>query len=37
MKGVFDPNFVEIVDQFIGQTPESNIWDENLRGWEQTA
>jgi len=37
MKGVFDPEFVEIVDQYIGQTPESNIWDEKLRGWERTA
>jgi hypothetical protein len=37
MKEVFDPDFVEIVDQFIGQTPESDIWDEKLRGWEQAA
>jgi hypothetical protein len=37
MKGVFDPGFVEIVDQFIRQTPESNIFDENLRGWDKAA
>ena len=37
MKGVYDPDFVQMVDQFIGETPESNIWDEKLRQWEQTA
>ena len=37
MKGVFDSEFAEMVDQFIGETPESNIWDEHLRAWEETA
>ncbi len=37
MKGVFDSDFVELVDQFIGETPESDIWDKSFRAWEQAA
>ena len=37
MKGVFDPEFVKAVDEFVSNIPESNIWDEKLRGWEKTA
>ena len=34
MKLVFDSEFVEIVDRFIGDTPESDIWDKSFRAWE---
>ena len=34
MKVVFDSEFVEIVDRFIGDTPESDIWDKSFRAWE---
>ena len=34
MKVVFDSEFVEIVDRFIGETPESDIWDKSFRAWE---
>ncbi len=37
MKLVFDSEFVEIVDRFIGETPESDIWDKSFRGWERAA
>ena len=37
MKVVFDSEFVEIVDRFIGETPESDIWDRSFRAWEQAA
>ena len=34
MKGVFDSEFAKMVDQYIDDTPESDIWDEHLRHWE---
>ena len=34
MKVVFDSEFVEIVDRFIGDTPESDSWERSFRAWE---
>ena len=36
-KVAFDPNFVDMVDKYIGQMPESNVWDEFMGGWDSTA
>ena len=35
MKGVFDPTFVNVVDEFVAEMPESDIWDQKLRGWDR--
>ncbi len=32
--GSLDPDFVEMVDQLISETPESDLSDERLRAWE---
>jgi hypothetical protein len=37
MKGVFDPSFVKIVDEFIAEIPESDIWNQKLRGWDRAV
>jgi len=36
-KRLFDPDFVDLVDRFIAETPESDVWDRSLRGWEESA
>ncbi len=36
-KMAFDSDFVETVDLFIGEIPESDIWDEFFGAWEQAA
>ncbi len=36
-KAAFDSEFVEVVDGFIDQIPESNIWYEFMGAWEQAA
>ncbi len=36
-KPVFDSDFVETVDSFIGEIPESESWEEQMGAWEQVA
>ncbi len=36
-KRAFDPGFVEMVDHYIGELPESDIWEEFMGAWEQAA
>ena len=36
-KMAFDSDFVEVVDLFIGDIPESDIWEEVFGAWEQAA
>ncbi len=36
-KMAFDPGFVEMVDLFIGELPESEIWEEFMGAWDQAA
>ncbi len=36
-KMAFDPGFVEMVDQFIGELPESDIWEEFMGAWQQAT
>jgi len=37
IKVAYDPDFVTMVDQYIGEVPESDIWEEVMGGWEQAA
>ena len=36
-KSVFDSDFVETVDRFIGEIPESDSWEEIMGTWEKAA
>ncbi len=36
-KMAYDPGFVEMVDLFIGELPESDIWEEFMGAWDQAA
>ncbi len=36
-KIAFDPDFVELVDLFIGEIPESDSWEEFMGAWDRAA
>ena len=37
IKMAYDPNFVKMVDLYIGEVPENDIWEETMGAWDQAV